>query len=547
MAAIVAVSAGERRRTTGLVRDRVGVLIVVLLFAAIVTSHFDVVPFWDAKAYLYCVEEAVQKPFDILSFRCGGHPSIVYALLLGLTQYVSPWNPPLMYATNLVLGIASIAAFHGLLRRLFRDRSAIEYALVTALYALAPLFVAHAIFLNVDYGATAFFVLFLYFLFAARFWLAAASAVALIFSKETGGAAFAVTMTAYAVAFAPAARPRTERIAALRSHAPLLAVPLALLTYLVGFHVFRRDQRGWINSYAPVGVIHDRLDAILNTNLADGGIRSFLVDIFVLNYQWLYTGVIVCVLCAALVGVERRRGEPIGSYRQHVFLSITLVALVYVVTRYRPTNAARYVLLTSPILILAFYQALLSLLAGRVVRLFYLSGCVALVFLSNFRTLDFVSRSIFGTFGFGSHALLDMPSLTGGLKLDTLVYNLEFVQLQYLFGDMVRDVRPRPGSVLLMGNAIYNFPPEVDGRSYGLSADPSHAVPLFVAVGDVKRDVLQLHLRREGELFFYVAFANADNDQLRNLLKEYALVATKPYRRNGYTLDLYTFRFAFAP
>ena len=127
------------------------------------------------------------------------------------------------------------------------------------------------------------------------------------------------------------------------------------------------------------------------------------------------------------------------------------------------------------------------------------------------------------------------------------MYNLEFVQLQYLFGDMVRDVRPRPGSVLLMGNAIYNFPPEVDGRSYRLTADPSHAVPLFVAIGDVKRDVLQLHVRRAGELFFYVAFANADNDQLRNLLKEYALVATRQYQRNGYTLDLYTFRFAFAP
>jgi hypothetical protein len=48
------------------------------------------------------------------------------------------------------------------------------------------------------------------------------------------------------------------------------------------------------------------------------------------------------------------------------------------------------------------------------------------------------------------------------------------------------------------------------------------------------------------ELFFYVTFANADNDRIRKLFREHALVATKQHERNGCTLDLYTFRFAFA-
>ena len=142
--------------------------------------------------------------------------------------------------------------------------------------------------------------------------------------------------------------------------------------------------------------------------------------------------------------------------------------------------------------------------------------------------------------------MLDMTSLAGGLKLDSIVYNLEFLQLQYLFGDMMRDVRPRPGSVLLMGNAIYNFPPDVDGRSYALTSNPSHAVPCFVAIGDVQRGVLESHIRRGGEQFFYVAFANADNVQLQNLRKEYPLVGTTRYERQGYTLDRYTFSFPFS-
>ena len=67
----------------------------------------------------------------------------------------------------------------------------------------------------------------------------------------------------------------------------------------------------------------------------------------------------------------------------------------------------------------------------------------------------------------------------------------------------------------------------------------------FVALGDVKRDVLASHVRSDGQLFYYMAFANADNVQLRELLKRYPLVRVRTYTRFGYTLDLYTFRFSF--
>jgi hypothetical protein len=524
-----------------------GILVVVSVFMAIVAWHLDSVPFWDAKNYFLCAESAVRQPFDLLNFRCFGHPSIVYALLWGLTQYLWPWQPSPMYVVNAVVGVASIAAFDALLRLLFPGRHGAEYTLVTALYALAPLFVAHAVFLNLDYGATAFFVLFLYGLLARRLWLAGAFAIGAMFSKETAAAACAVAMVAYFVAFV--LRPGiswARRAATLRSHTPLVIVPVALAVYVLVAGVIRSDPRGWTGSYAPVQAVPDPRDAVLNTNLADPSIRAFLTDIFVLNYQWLYTLVVAAASCAAVIRVEPADEERGELARRGLFLGLTLVGLVYIVTRFRFSNGARYTLLASPLLILAFYHSLLALSPRVIGRLIYLTLCAVVVFLSNFRTLDFVSRSIFGTFAFGSHRLLDMTSLAGGLKLDSIVYNLEFLQLQYLFGDMVRDVRPRPGSVLLMGNAIYKFPPDVDGRDYSITANPSHAVPFFVAIGDVKRDVIASHVRHDGELFYYVAFPNADNAQLTPLLKAYPLAATKEYQRFGYTLASYTFRFSFA-
>src|SRR5205823_8781470 len=117
--------------------------------------------------------------------------------------------------------------------------------------------------------------------------------------------------------------------------------------------------------------------------------------------------------------------------RRGLFIALSLVLLVYVVTRFRFTNGARYVLLVSPFLILAFYHALLSLTRRSLTRVLYLATCALLVFVSNFRTIDIVSRTIFGTFPFGSHQMLNTTSLAGGLRLDSIVYNLEFLELQY--------------------------------------------------------------------------------------------------------------------
>jgi len=527
---------------------RRGLLLVIAPFVAIVALHLDFVPMWDARGYWSCVEDAVRRPFDLLNFRCSGHPSIVSAGLWGLTQYVWPWKPSLLYVTNIVLGVAGIGAFEALLHRLFPDRPAAEYAMVTALFALAPLFVAHAIFLNLDYGATVFFVLFLSCLMARRFWLAGVFAAAASFSKETGAAACAAVMVTYVVAFVfEPAKSWPQRRAALRPLAPLLTMPAAIIFYLIWAAMFRHETGRWLSAYAPFQAVSKPFDAVLNTNLADSSMRAFLADIFILNYQWLYSIVLVAGVCAALIRVERLDDTPIAVPRRGIFLGLAVASVVYIVTRYRFSNGARYVLLASPVVILAFYHSLLSLFSRHLTRLVYLAMCVTLVFLSNFRTLDVVSRSFFGTFAFGSHTMLDMTSLTGGLKLDSLVYNLEFLQLQYLFGDMMRDARPRPGSVLLMGNVLYNFPPDVDGRSYALTSNPSRAVPFVVAIGDVPRSVLESHISRDGEQFFYVAFANADNVQLQNLRKEYPLAGTTRYERQGYTLDLYTFRFPFNP
>jgi len=96
-----------------------------------------------------------------------------------------------------------------------------------------------------------------------------------------------------------------------------------------------------------------------------------------------------------------------------------------------------------------------------------------------------------------------------------------------------------------VGDGTYNFPPAVDGRTFDLTLDPTHALPLSILSGDgdVESSVLRAHHLKDGDRFFYLAFANVDNHQLRLLRNRYAVERTRQYNRNGYTLDVHTFRF----
>jgi hypothetical protein len=113
----------------------------------------------------------------------------------------------------------------------------------------------------------------------------------------------------------------------------------------------------------------------------------------------------------------------------------------------------------------------------------------------------------------------------------------------------MQDLRPAPHSVFFMGDTTYNFPAPVDEHSYALTLDPARALPLSILSGDgdVQRDQLRKHVAGDGERFFYMAFANADNHQLRMLLERYPLSRTTAYERSGYRLDVYTFWFSSMP
>ncbi len=118
-------------------------------------------------------------------------------------------------------------------------------------------------------------------------------------------------------------------------------------------------------------MLRDTRDVILSVSPTEPSIRLFLADMLILNYQWIYT---ILLVAAAGAAILRRRGASSGPTLlagNGIFLTLMLVQLAYVATRHRDYNNARYILVVSPLLVAAFYGAVLSLFTNDVVRRFW--------------------------------------------------------------------------------------------------------------------------------------------------------------------------------
>lgn len=408
----------------------VGLLSLSLAYLSLIIIHRDFVPFWDGGYYYSCIQAAVKQNFSLLSFRCADHSSIVYVLYLRLTQYADPGNMFLLYLANAILAIASFVAFFFLATQLFsRWLSSLECILLTWLYACMPVLVAHLFQINLDFGLACFFVLYLSFLCRHRLWLASLFAIAMIFTKETGIAASIASSILYLVFFPPTGTLREKMNCLL----PLVTPGILVMLYavLLSVSLGSADKIYWSEG----SMIKMSMGVVLDMNVADPTMQYMLADIFVLNFQWVLT---LLILTWPVVSIFRHqeRAPRFGSgdqwnAKEMLFCILLFVICVYAVTRFRPYNNARYVLLTYPLFVIAFGYALIYVFRERRARLMYLCTALALIFVSNFQTIDPVSRKFYGTFPPGEYPILEMiPDMHSPLFMrDEMVYNLEFMQL----------------------------------------------------------------------------------------------------------------------
>ena len=522
-----ATSAAPVQSTAGAVpawRSRTIAGAALLPFVAILLAHTDVVPVFDSWLYTDCLTDALVDAPDPRGLNCFGHPTAAYLLPVAIARFFAPGWYGAVIVANALLGAFALLALRDIAALAFpgQDRALDRWLIVLAA-GVHPVLLSSALNLNPDFGVTVFFLLTVRALLRGSVAGAALWGAALTFSKEPGIVLYLLAAGLHTIMFVlpGPAEGRARRLLRLWP----LAIPpaLALLFYATAAGV-------WMNPAQPSAPIADQvLRAPLDVFLA------YSAAILVLQFTWVPMVLIVghLGLCAR-AAVSR---APLPHSGVETYLWLLFGAAFIALTRLPTFVNPRYFLPIAPLLLLCFASALGALRPPRTaVRATALAGVALLFLISAFRTVDPVSRALFGTFAFGDRQLLSITSLTHeccGSGRDQIVYNLEFTQFHRLV-DQVYERFPLESDARYAadGLADWHLMGRIDARTRSRTIDrrDSSAPSLCSA------DSISVAAVKPRKLYFIdFPFLRPDRD-LPKLAQTYDLTAAHQLDQGGYRL-----------
>lgn len=450
-----------------------------LPFVFLCVERVDFRPLWDAEQYWQCVLDGAHTTANPLAFNCFGHPTMAYLWPIGLLQKLGFGHYALVIAFNVLFGILGLFAFAGLARLVLPGPARrLERAFLLTAFAVCPVVVASAIELTPDFGVLVFTLLAIRALAEERLVAAIAWGACASMSKESGVAVYSFAACAHVIAFGLRA-PGELRDKLLRAarRAWVFVVPVG---YVLVNQLRKRFAAGGGGEWVGAGSDVPLWRQALTVSMLDDLLFVALTMIFVLNAMWLPS---LFVFAAALrsggraalrwaTGTQRSSRDATPFEPAWFVVAFTLVATVLLLTRFRTFANVRYFLPVFPLLLLAFGRSLAELRVPMRGRAPLVAACAAIFFVSNTRTIDPVSRTIFGVFPFGDRSMLNVTSVTHeccGRGRDQLVYNLEFAELHYLADEAIPKLfgdRSRGAHALAMhADANWFFVTWLDART----------------------------------------------------------------------------------
>ena len=491
--------------------------LLMAVYAAIRGMYLTYLPIWDGLVfYRDCILKNATIPFNPLNYNCAGHPSMAYTLLIGLPQYLNTHSVVPVHLMILVLSLLSVFAFNKILLKLSdQKRASAEILLLTAMFAFYPPFIGSSIMVTLDYGVFLFSVYFLYAVLYKRWTLAVFTGVCLVFTKEFG-ALFYLTVVAgiFVYLFVKGGVSEVKKIR--RAWLVGSAAPLVFYGLYILFMHFYGKPALWIRS----GTLSYHFGLILN-----GYTKAFLTGLFVLNFNWIMTVVIVTAGIAALFFRKIRSPAVIA-------VGVVLALNIYAGTRFVTWSPIRYYLYLYPLVFLLFYRSVFVVFRAKSVRIAILAVLFVLFFISDFRTIDPVSKELYGTFRFGNHEMLCMSSVSGewpgGCGIDQLVYNLEFTEFRTIFDRIYRHIGAAP-----LYEEFYPYDP---GTLYTRLMKPPYSLQTSLHGMPIPE------IAARYKTFYFVDYPwITDKIALRRFMADYSVSKTLRFTDNGYAIQVYKF------
>ncbi|HCS64161.1 MAG TPA: hypothetical protein DIW64_08805 [Cellvibrio sp.] len=582
-----------------------GLLCLLLLAYVVVRSFYlDAVPRWDAATYWGGIASAIEATRNITSitelprvvldtYNVFGHSAMGYVGLLVLGQLIDYPNLFTLNFTNLLLATFSVFCTFKIFRWFLpSERHLPEVLLSTAIFALDPLFFATSIFINTDFPVLVFFTAALAALLYGRYGGFAIASLFMIFSKATGTLFWAslvggIGLYGLIILCREIHAGRRLSLGDLLPPTGILAVkhklPLSTIFYRIfcialpgiGFKLYSIAQEGAMWS-ASGGIKFDSQGWNcfgFNTRI----MSNRAGEIFILNFHWV---LVLIVLFSLLIGygrhIERSRKktnittEPSSidasikydhiesnsnntevmavtaeNNRWWATLPVFMCFLTFVVFNltYITYIIPRYVVYSGFFLIIFTLLSLQFAVESRKIRCILLAIVFTLFVLQTFRTIDPLSKWVFGSTAFSEHRILQIDSI-GEAQGNGFVYNAEFTMEDKLLNRMQKAIPIKPDTMIIAWNKDSGYSWFTRGDTFVDAQTLERTIDKRNSFGYNIIEISDLHraIAPPQAIYIYMPWLAQFSDEekeLAHLRQFYEVSAAEDVGFQGYSLRLY--------
>lgn len=486
--------------------------IVVFILAAI---QMNSEARWDSAYFLkYLNGRSLPNIFNIGSLSFCGHISMSFTALNEIFAVIvgnAKWG---MNVGTILLLLGSVASFYGIIKEILPEKLDFEYTLLTSCWAMSPFVLGLAGLNYWDQWLIMLFPAVVYFALKKQWVYHLILAFLMCFIKETaiiGYAGYCSGILCFDIC-----RKRDIRCLTKPRYWGMLAVGISwLYVYIV------------LPNWDGVGGIVFDAEYILEK----------VKVLYVLNFNWI----LVLFAIRGMLSVLQKRKDMLEKI---IPLLVSDIAFVIFSCLFKTINHARYI---NTHVVVIYILAVIGIVElKKNIRYGITIILVCILFISNYRTVDFFTKAVFKTYNVGT---TEMVSTCGEILSDSMVYNQ-----QWRFFDKALDMALKDA---VDEEAIICFP-QIQMRSWffeGIYADAEvdeirmqnwdtkqqkrvldeNDVSILIPVCNIdsKSDMKKILDSREG-YFFYLPFAGYD---VADMIKsEMDVMEEKEFSYGGWTI-----------
>lgn len=427
--------------------------ITTFVYLCFIATYVSFYPLWDGYYYFYILREAITNTKNLSDFigmyNLNSHPSMGYTTYASLGQLFFFNNQYVLHYQNIFLNLVAGYCFLYILIYFIGEKNKLDAVLISTIYLFHPLNNATLLNFNLDYPILIFFTTLVYSYLYKKDILVVLSGSLLVFSKESG---IILYLSFVAALYIPAiiTRLTTAQIKPIRNKRCYILPILFLGLYFLVRYFFAQPLLFSANGYGSfINIVKELFEPDLKITWAR------LLQIFVLNFNWVISATVVLYLIRLLSIRKLPHFEKTGGQSSHLMI-VLLIFSSYVYTSIFLFKAAvhpRYIVVSLFFLLLFFAKAIVEIISNRIIRVVFI--CIYLLFVvqQNFKSVDWVSNKLFGTYNFGTHKIVKTDALIinpyGHGPRDLMAYNLEYTVIDKLVNKLYKTINIDENSFII--------------------------------------------------------------------------------------------------